>query len=126
MIKFSKERILLLHQIMAQATGGSTGVRDNSMLESAIESAYATFDGIELYPSKEEKAAKLGFSLISNHAFVDGNKRIGIYVMLSFLDINGVRIEATNEDVVELGLSVAAGTSKYEDILAWITTHKTN
>ena len=126
MIKFSKEKILLLHQIMAQATGGSTGVRDNSMLESAIESAYATFDGIELYPSKEEKAAKLGFSLISNHAFVDGNKRIGIYVMLSFLDINGVRIEATNEDVVELGLSVAAGTSKYEDILAWITTHKTN
>ena len=126
MIKFSKEKILLLHQIMAQATGGSTGVRDNSMLKSAIESAYATFDGIELYPSKEEKAAKLGFSLISNHAFVDGNKRIGIYVMLSFLDINGVRIEATNEDVVELGLSVAAGTSKYEDILAWITTHKTN
>ncbi len=126
MIKFSKEKILLLHQIMAQATGGSTGVRDNSMLESAIESAYATFDGIELYPSKEEKAAKLGFSLISNHAFVDGNKRIGIYVMLSFLDINGVRIEATNEDVVELGLSVAAGTSKYEDILAWITTHKIN
>ncbi|MBR2892802.1 MAG: type II toxin-antitoxin system death-on-curing family toxin [Clostridia bacterium] len=126
MIKFSKEKVLLLHQIMAEATGGSTGVRDNALLESAIESAYATFDGIELYPSKEEKAAKLGFSLISNHAFVDGNKRIGMYIMLSFLDINGVKIEATNEDVVTLGLSVADGSAKYEEILGWINTHKIN
>lgn len=126
MIKFSKEKVLLLHQIMAEATGGSTGVRDNALLESAIESAYATFDGIELYPSKEEKAAKLGFSLISNHAFVDGNKRIGMYIMLSFLDINGVKIEATNEDVVTLGLSVADGSAKYEEILGWISTHKIN
>ena len=126
MIKFSKEKVLLLHQIMAEATGGSTGVRDNALLESAIESAYATFDGIELYPSKEEKAAKLGFSLISNHAFVDGNKRIGMYIMLSFLDINGVKIEATNEDVVTLGLSVADGSAKYEEILCWISTHKIN
>ncbi|MBQ4348493.1 MAG: type II toxin-antitoxin system death-on-curing family toxin [Clostridia bacterium] len=126
MIKFSKEKVLLLHQIMAEATGGSTGVRDNALLESAIESAYATFDGVELYPSKEEKAAKLGFSLISNHAFVDGNKRIGMYIMLSFLDINGVKIEATNEDVVTLGLSVADGSAKYEEILCWISTHKIN
>ena len=93
MIKFSKEKVMLLHQIMAEATGGSTGVRDNNLLESAVEGAYATFDGVELYPSKEEKAAKLGFSLISNHAFVDGNKRIGMYIMLSFLDINGIKIE---------------------------------
>ena len=97
MIKFSKEKVLLLHQIMAEATGGSAGVRDDALLESAIESAYATFDSQELYPSKEEKAARLGFSLISNHAFVDGNKRIGMYIMLSFLDINGVKIEATND-----------------------------
>lgn len=126
MIKFSKEKVLLLHQIMAEATGGSAGVRDDALLESAIESAYATFDGQELYPSKEEKAAKLGFSLISNHAFVDGNKRIGMYIMLSFLDINGVKIEATNEDVVALGLSVADGSAKYNEILNWINEHKTN
>lgn len=62
----------------------------------------ATFDGQELYPSKEEKAARLGLSLISNHAFVDGNKRIGMYIMLSFLDVNGVKIESSNEDVVSL------------------------
>lgn len=126
MIKFSKEKVLLLHRIMAEATGGSTGVRDNNLLESAVEGAYATFDGVELYPSKEEKAAKLGFSLISNHAFVDGNKRIGMYIMLSFLDINGIKIEAKNEDVVTLGLSVADGTAKYNEILAWIKDHRIN
>lgn len=124
MIKFSKEKVLLLHQLMAEATGGDVGVRDEALLESAIENIYATFDGIELYPSKEEKAARLGFSLISNHAFVDGNKRIGIYVMLSFLELNGIRIWASNEDVVNLGLSVADGSAGYNDILKWIQTHK--
>lgn len=124
MIKFSKEKVLLLHQLMAEATGGDVGIRDEALLESAIENIYATFDGVELYPSKEEKAARLGFSLISNHAFVDGNKRIGIYVMLSFLELNGIRIWASNEDVVNLGLSVADGSADYDDILKWIQTHK--
>ena len=124
MIKFSKEKILLLHQVMAEATGGDVGVRDEALLESAIENVFATFDGKELYPSKEEKAARLGFSLISNHAFVDGNKRIGMYIMLSFLELNGIKIEATNEEVAELGLAVAAGTSGYDDILSWIKSHE--
>ena len=124
MIKFSKEKVLLLHQIMAEATGGSVGVRDEGLLESALENCFATFDGVELYPSKEEKAANLGFSLISNHAFVDGNKRIGVYIMLSFLEINGIHLDATNEDVIKLGLSVAAGEMKYSEILEWIYEHK--
>lgn len=124
MIKFSKEKILLLHQVMAEATGGDIGVRDEALLESAIENIYATFDGIELYLSKEEKAARLGFSLISNHAFLDGNKRIGMYIMISFLELNGIKIDATNDDVVKLGLSVADGSSNYEDILKWIIDHK--
>lgn len=124
MIKFSKEKVLLLHPLMAEATGGDVGIRDEALLESAIENIYATFDGVELYPSKEEKAARLGFSLISNHAFVDGNKRIGIYVMLSFLELNGIKIWASNEDVVNLGLSVADGSANYDDILKWIQTHK--
>lgn len=124
MIKFSKEKVLLLHQLMAQATGGDAGVRDEALLESALENAFMTFDGVELYPSKEEKAAWLGYALISNHAFVDGNKRIGMYIMLSFLEINGIRIEATNEDVVSIGLGVATGTIHYDDILKWIHAHK--
>jgi death-on-curing protein len=124
MIKFSKEKILLLHQVMAEATGGDVGVRDDALLESAIENIYATFDGIELYPSKEEKAARLGYSLISNHAFVDGNRRIGMYIMISFLELNGIKIDANNDDVVNLGLSVASGNANYDDILNWINEHK--
>lgn len=124
MIKFSKEKVKLLHQLMAQATGGSVGVRDEGLLDSALESAFATFDGVELYPSKEEKAAKIGYSLISNHAFVDGNKRIGVYVMLSFLEINGIHIEASDDDVIQLGLGTADGSMKYEEILDWIRRHK--
>ncbi len=124
MIKFSKEKILLLHQVMAEATGGDVGVRDDALLESAIENIYATFDGIELYPTKEEKAARLGYSLISNHAFVDGNKRIGMYIMISFLELNGIKIDANNDDVVRLGLSVASGNANYDDILNWINEHK--
>ena len=124
MIKFSSEKVKLLHQLMAEATGGCVGVRDEGLLDSAIEGAFATFDGVELYPSKEEKAAKLGYSLISNHAFVDGNKRIGVYVMLSFLELNGIHIEATDKDVVSLGLGVADGSMEQKDILDWIHKHK--
>ena len=94
------------------------------MLESAIETIYSTFDGKELYPTKEEKAAKLGYSLISNHAFVDGNKRIGMYIMISFLELNGIRIDATNDDVYKLGMAVADGSADNEDVLKWIKEHR--
>lgn len=124
MTKFTKEKVLILHQIMAQATGGDVGVRDEKLIESAIENIYATFDGVELYPTKEEKAAQLCFSLISNHAFVDGNKRIGMYIMLSFLELNGIKIDATNEEVAKLGLDVAGGSADTGDILKWIKEHK--
>ena len=124
MIKFSREKVKLLHQLMAEATGGSVGVRDEGLLDSAIENAFAAFGGDELYPSKEEKAASLAYSLISDHAFVDGNKRIGVYVMLSFLELNGIRIEATDDDVIRLGLGTADGSMKREDILAWISEHR--
>ena len=117
MIKFSKEKVLLLHELIAKETGGDAGVRDFGLLESALESAYQTFDGTELFPSKEEKAAKLGFSLISNHAFVDGNKRIGMYVMLAFLEMNGIYISPSDDDVIKIGMDVASGKAQYEDVL---------
>lgn len=77
---------MLLHKLIAEETGGSIGVRDEALLESALEGAFADFCGKEFYPTKEEKGARLGYTLISNHAFVDGNKRIGMYVMLTFLN----------------------------------------
>ena len=92
MIKFDEEKVLLLHQLIIESTGGSYEIRDIKLLDSALSSAFQTFDNKELFPTKEEKGAKLGYSLISNHAFVDGNKRIGLLVMLSFLEINGVHL----------------------------------
>lgn len=124
MIKFSKEKVLLLHQLIAQETGGSIGVRDEGLLESALENAFSGFGGEEFYPTKEEKGARLGYSLISNHAFVDGNKRIGVYVMLTFLEVNGIHLDCTNEDVVNVGLGVADGSMDYEALLAWVREHR--
>ena len=124
MIKFSEDKVLLLHQLLIQETGGSAGVRDEGLLNSALEGAYATFDGAELYPSKEEKSARIGYTLIANHAFVDGNKRIGMYIMLSFLEVNGIKMRPSNADVVQAGLGVASGSMKYDDLLAWVNEHK--
>ena len=124
MMKFSKERVLLLHQLMAEATGGSVGVRDEALLDSALESAYAGFGDREFFPSKEEKGARLGFALISNHAFVDGNKRIGVYVMLAFLEMNGIRTQCTDEELIQVGLAVADGSMNYDALLQWVIDHR--
>ena len=124
MIKFSKEKVLLLHKILAEATGGGAGVRDEAMLDSALESAYAGFGDKEFYPTKEEKGARLGYALISNHAFVDGNKGIGIYVMLSFLEMNGVPVQCSDEELVRIGLSVADGSMEYDELLQWVLDHR--
>ena len=124
MIKFSKEKVLLLHKLISEETGGSIGVRDEALLESALENAFAGFGDKEFYPSKEEKGARLGYTLISNHAFVDGNKRIGMYVMLTLLEVNGIRLDCTNEEIVHVGLSVAAGSMSYDDLLEWVRQHR--
>ncbi len=120
MIKFNKERILLLYQMLVEATGGTYGIRDESMLESAIEAPYQTFDGKELFPSKLEKAARLGFGLVANHPFIDGNKRIGIYIMLSFLEVNGIHLEFTDEEIEDIALGIAADKYRYEDLLQFL------
>ncbi len=125
MIKFSKEKVLLLHKFIAEETGGGIGVRDEALLESALEAVFAGFCGKEFYPTKEEKGARLGYTLISNHAFVDGNKRIGMYVMLTFLEVNGIHMDCTNEEVARVGLGVADGSMEYKDLLKWVQEHKT-
>ena len=120
MIKFTEEKVLLLHRLITAKTGGDPNVRDIALLNSALESAFATFDGKELYPTKEEKGARLGYALISNHAFVDGNKRIGMFILLIFLEVNGICIRPTNEEVFRVGLAVASGEMKYQELLEWI------
>lgn len=117
MIKITKNIVLSLYKKMVNATGGTVGIRDEGMLESALEAPYQSFDSIELYPTIIEKAARLGYGLTSNHPFVDGNKRIGIYVMLVFLEINGIVIDFNDDEIVNLSLQIAAGCYKYEDVL---------
>lgn len=124
MIKFDDEKILLLHQMIIESSGGRDGIRDFNLIDSAINSLYQTYDGVELYPTKEEKGAKLGYSLISNHAFVDGNKRVGLLSMLSFLSINGLKLNYTDDELIDLGLSLADGKIKYQDLLNWIKNHE--
>ena len=124
MIRFSREKVLLLHQLVIEETGGAADVRDLDLLDSALASAFQTFDGKELYPTKEEKAARIGYSLISNHAFVDGNKRIGMYVLLTFLETNGIRLRPSVDDVARIGFAVARGEMDYDGLLAWIRENR--
>lgn len=120
----SVKQILKLHEKMVAATGGSDGVRSIDLLESAINNAYATFGGIDLYREIEQKCASVCFSIINNHPFVDGNKRMGIYIMLILLELNGITIKFTQEELITLGLGTAAGSLKQDDILKWIEEHK--
>ncbi len=120
MIRFTQEKVLSLHNLLTRETGGDPNLRDVTLLNSAIESVFQTFDGVELYPSCAEKGARLGYALISNHAFVDGNKRIGMLVLLTFLEVNGIRLRPSCEEIVRVGLAVADGTMNYEALLAWV------
>lgn len=124
MIKMTKEQILLLHTQLIEATGGSDGIRDVGMLESAIESPFQSYGGEELYPSVQAKAARLCYGLVKNHAMIDGNKRIGCHAMLVFLALNGYEIEYTQKELSDLILDVAADKKQYEDILQWLLAHQ--
>ena len=123
MIKLTKEQVISIHSSLIEATGGTDGVRDIGLLESALEAPFQTFDGKDLYPALIQKAARLGYSLVSNHPFVDGNKRIGIHTMLVFLAVNGVEIECNQKELIDIGLSLAAGTMDAEKLLIWLSLH---
>ena len=118
------DMVKLMHRLIAEETGGSIGVKDEGLLDSALENAFQTFDNQDLYPSKEEKGARLGYSLISNHAFVDGNKRIGMHIMMLFLEMNGVHLYLSDQDIIKAGLGVASGQMDYEDLLKWVRKHR--
>ncbi len=124
MILLTVEEIAALHDKLIDRTGGSHGLRDRNLLESAVYSAMFGFEGSEAYPSIEEKAARLMYSLTNNRAFVDGNKRIGVFTMLMTLQLNNVTIRYTQTELISLGLSVADGKTGYNEILEWITEHK--
>ena len=120
MIKLSKEQILMLHSQLIEATGGSDGIRDEGMLESAISNPFQSFGGEELYPSIQSKAAQLCYGLVKNHPMIDGNKRIGTHAMFVFLTLNGYELQYTQSELSDTILSVAAGNLGANDLLKWI------
>ena len=124
MKKLSKEQILMLHTQLIQQTGGSDGVRDYNLLDSALETPFQSFGGDELYPTIQAKAARLGYGLIKNHCMIDGNKRIGTHSMLVFLALNGIELKYMQKELYETILDVAAGKIEYEDLLQWVLDHQ--
>lgn len=124
MIKLTKEQVMLLHSQLIEAAGGSDGIRDIGLLESALETPFQSYGGEELYPSIQAKAARLCYGLVKNHAMMDGNKRIGVHAMLVFLAVNGYELNYTQKELSDLILYVADGKRNYEDILQWILEHE--
>ena len=123
MILLTVDEIINLHSKLVAKTGGSAGLRDRGLLESAIYSAMGGFGDEEAYPTIEEKAARLMYALVNNHAFVDGNKRIGVLVMLTTLRLNSVELKFTQTELIELGLQTASGKADYEQVLEFIKSH---
>ena len=124
MIRLSKTQILLLHEQLIAETGGSSGLRDEGMLDSALNAPFQTFGGEDVYPSLQQKAARLCFGLVKNHPFLDGNKRIGAHVMLVFLALNGIELQHTQTELSDVILQLAASTIQSSDLLNWILAHQ--
>lgn len=123
MILLTVDEIINLHSKLVAKTGGSAGLRDRGLLESVVYSAMGGFGDEEAYPTIEEKAARLMYALVNNHAFVDGNKRIGVLVMLTTLRLNSVELKFTQTELIELGLQTASGKANYEQVLEFIKSH---
>ena len=120
MIVLSKEQVIALHAQLIAETGGVGGLRDEGLLDSALNAPFQSFGNVEPFPSIQQKAARLGYGLIMNHPFVDGNKRIGAHVMLVFLALNGIELDYAQDELTNVILSVAAGEIGFDELLKWI------
>ena len=120
MIVLSKEQVIALHAQLIEETGGVGGLRDEGLLDSALNAPFQSFGNIEPFPSIQQKAARLGYGLIMNHPFVDGNKRIGAHVMLVFLALNGIELDYTQDELADVILGVASGETGFDELLKWI------
>ena len=124
MITLSKKQIIMLHSQLISETGGTDGIRDEGLLDSALSAPFQSFADTEVYPSIQQKAARLGYGLVKNHAFVDGNKRIGTHAMLVFLELNKINLIYTQDELSDTFLKIAAGEITQDDLLEWIVTHQ--
>ncbi len=120
MLYFSKDDIVFLHQEIIEEFGGSHGIRDEGMLDSAVNAPLQTFDSSDLYPAPIEKIARLSFSLVMDHPFIDGNKRIAAKTLDVGLEANGIFLKASNEEMIEEFFGLAAGEINYPSFLSWV------
>lgn len=123
MISLSKEQIICLHQSLINYFGGDSGIRDENLLDLSVHSPYQTFDDLDLYQGIIKKAVHLCFSLIKNHPFVDGNKRIGTHAMLVLLELNGYSLDYSQEDLINIILDIASSQKNEHDLVLWIKNH---
>ena len=124
MKKLTKRQVLMLHTALVRETGGTDGIRDEGLLDSALNAPFQSFGDTDAFPSLQQKAARLGYGLISNHAFLDGNKRIGAHVMLVFLMLNAIELEYTQEELSDMILQAASGALGFENMVTWIIEHQ--
>ena len=123
MITLTKEQIFILHKCIYDRYGGSYGLRDEGLLDSALMAPFQTFGGQDLYPEDKDKIAHMAYALIGNHPFSDGNKRIGALTLLTLLQLNGYEVKATNEELTELIYKVAQSEADDRSIRSWIEAH---
>ena len=123
MKRLSLETVVAMHSELIEESGGLDGIRDANMLDASINSPFHTFGGQYLYPTLQAMAAHLAFSLIKNHPFLDGNKRIGKLAMLVFLDINDLPVNCSDDELVTLGLGLADSSIKESELIDWIISH---
>jgi death-on-curing protein len=123
-IFFTEKQVKKIHSILINKTGGLDGVREDNLLDSALKSPFQTFDSKELYPEIIDKAAQLCYSMVENHPFIDGNKRIGVHLMLIFLELNNVKINYTQKELIDFGLGIASGKISRDGIKEWIFVRK--
>jgi len=123
MKRLSAETVMALHRELIEQSGGINGVRDFNLLDSSVNSPFHTYDGQYLYPTLQSMAAHLSFSIIKNHPFLDGNKRIGILSMLVFLELNGLPITCTDDELASLGWGLADSSISESNLIDWIISH---
>ena len=124
MIFFEYEQVVKTHRSLIEKTGGMDGIRDAQLLDSALKTPFQTFGGNNLYPDILDKASQLCYSLIENHPFIDGNKRIGVHLTLLFLKLNTIELDYSQQELIDFGFRVASGKMSKNDIKGWIIEHR--
>lgn len=123
MVWITVEDAIKIHNRIIEATGGVDGLRDRAGLEAAVSAPLQSFGGVDLFPSKIEKIARVGFGLASNHAFLDGNKRIGAMMTQLMLKWNGYQLNLKQGELADMFIAIADGKKDDQDLLLWIQNH---